>query len=154
MTVRRLVVALIAVAGLAVGASAGPHGIDGPVRWRTDAFEAVSESRSTGKPIVVMFTAEWCGFCKKMLRETYRDESVARHVADCFVPLIIDADEHAELIKDLGVTAFPTTLIFSPEGDLVSHVRGFKNAEALRAELGQSCPHEEQVADADIPVLR
>lgn len=101
------------------------------IAWRKDLKQAAAEAAKTGKPILVQFTAEWCGYCHKMLDETYSNSEVIRQVNESFIPLVLDADEHARLVEAIGVSAFPTTVIISPQLDVEGKIEGFHRAPSF-----------------------
>ena len=122
---RRLAALLALVVALAsLPASAAESG----VAWKHNLKKAAAESKRTGKPILLQFKADWCGYCHKMLRETFPDRKLARQVEACFVPVLLDVDENEKLVETIGVNAFPSTIIISPELDVIGRVRGFHTA--------------------------
>ena len=38
------------------------------IRWRESYAKALEESRSTTRPLLIDFEADWCGWCKKLDR--------------------------------------------------------------------------------------
>ena len=109
------------------------------VAWRKDLKQAAAEAEKTGKPILVQFTAEWCGYCHKMLRETFTDDAVIKQVNDCFVPVVLDADEHDRLVEAVGVSAFPTTVIISPTLDVEAKIEGFHRPAGFTRRIDAFC---------------
>ena len=88
----------------------GPRGGDGE-QWFTDAAAAFAESGSSGKPILLYFTAQWCTVCRDMERTTFSDSEVASAM-ERFVPLKIDCTDTssqpaASLMQKYGVSGFP-----------------------------------------------
>ena len=73
------------------------------IEWRTDIEQALADSKSTGKPILMQFTAKWCGFCHKMFRTTFIDPEVVRLVNSNMIPVKVDADREARLVKAVGI---------------------------------------------------
>lgn len=50
------------------------------IEWKDLTLEEAKKlSAETGKPIFVDVSAVWCGYCKKMKRNVYSEESVAKH---------------------------------------------------------------------------
>jgi len=95
------------------------------VQWQRDLKSAAVEAEKTGKPILVQFTASWCGYCHKMLRETYSDREIAARINEYFVPVVLDADDHEKIVEAVGVEAFPTAVVISPELDVLGKIEGF-----------------------------
>lgn len=132
------------LAVLAVVVSSGTEAAAARVDWRTDLQRAALEAERQRKPMLFQITAEWCGYCHKMLEQTFTQESVAEHVNSCFIPVVIDADEHAGVVRNLGVEAFPTTLVVTPQLKLVRRIAGFQTAEELTKHLDALCSHRSE----------
>ena len=131
---------LLAGVGLRFGWAGQPRG-EKPfqIPWLSDENLAVQQSRATGKPLLIDFSAEWCAACKELDRHTWTDPVVAKEVSDRFVPLRIDATEESPQIDRLtskyNVPGLPTVLMMAcrderpPEcavpGDGPARVTGF-----------------------------
>ena len=111
----------------------------GGVAWRHDLKKAAAESERTGKPILLQVTAEWCGYCHKMLGETFPDEKLAKKINDCFIPVVLDADENEKIVEAIGINAFPSTIIISPKLDVIGRLRGFHTPRSLEKKLAPFC---------------
>ncbi len=121
------------------------------VAWQSDLKKAAAESARTGKPILLQVTADWCGYCKKMLRETFPDEKLAKKINECFIPVVLDADENEEIVDAIGITAFPSTVIISPDLDVIGRVRGFHTPRSLEEKIAPFCKEQPQAASAESP---
>lgn len=130
-------VGLLAVAvGLSADFAAAE---DGAIRWKKDLQAAAAESERVNKPMLLKFTASWCGPCRRMSRLTFRDAEVARHVNGCFIPVAVDVDQHQELVKAAGVNVYPTTVIVSPKFEVIQRIAGYQSPAQLRRHLGGLC---------------
>jgi len=115
----------------------------GLVRW-TAPDGAVAAARSSGRPILYDFTAEWCAPCKMLDRDGWADSQVAALVNDSFVATrIVDrAREDGKnapwvdaLQQRYRVTAFPTLVVASPDGREIAIAQGFNGKAKLIAFL-------------------
>ncbi|TWT99872.1 Thioredoxin [Botrimarina colliarenosi] len=139
----RLVLPLIVVVCVLAGAVAqaewpffGAKKAPAEIAWVDGTADAFVAARQTGRPILVYVTAEQCGFCRKMERETWSDPAVAELVAAGFVPLKLNADHHPDEVAALRIKAYPTTVLVSPQGKPFAGRAGFLGPEKL-AELLQ-----------------
>ncbi len=105
------------------------------IQWKTSYRRATDEAVREGKPVLVRVTASWCGPCQQMKQLTFTDSRVVELVQSNFVPLLIDADEHPELVSSFKVEAYPTTIVISPELTIVKRLTGFQSASSLIASL-------------------
>ena len=115
------------------------------ITWSDDPNMAVSQARDLDLPILIYATSEHCRFCRKMERETWANRGVINQVEQDFIPLRIDSKRDAGLISRLRVRAFPTTVLITPEGQVLNGAEGFLNPRELSGLL-RSLPEEEVVA--------
>ncbi len=99
--------------------------------------EAQINARDQGKYILLDVYTEWCGFCRRMLRETYNDKRVQDELERYFQPVRIDAESSqlvefrgekytmADLALAFGVQSFPTTIFLTSQGEPVALQPGF-----------------------------
>lgn len=109
------------------------------VRWSHDLKDAAVQSEATGKPILITFTASWCHYCHKLLDETFTDQKVVTRVNEYFVPVVLDADEHERAVQLLGIEAFPSTVVISPELNVLGRITGFHHAPQMAQHLAPFC---------------
>jgi thiol:disulfide interchange protein len=92
------------------------------VPWRDDVIAALKESQSANKPVLLYFTASWCGPCQTMRRYVWSDQQVAAAAAKYF-PIRVDVDQHPEIaIKYGAVDSVPVLMVLDSNGQLVRKV--------------------------------
>jgi thioredoxin-like negative regulator of GroEL len=114
----------LALALLVAGPPARPAGI----RWESGFDEALKRARAAGKPVMIDFWAEWCGWCHRLDQTTYVDPSVVR-VAKGFVAVKVNtegAERDVKVAERYDVTSLPTILFVSPAGRQLMRVDGFQ----------------------------
>lgn len=116
------------------GRAEGP----GLVAWQPRE-KAAALARSSGKPILYEFSAEWCGPCK-MLDRDWTDPSVAAKVNAGYVPAhIVDrmredgrnAADVAELQRRYEISGFPALVAAAPDGRLLGKQEGYAGRARL-----------------------
>jgi thioredoxin-related protein len=114
------------------------------IKWADGlSWEQVKQkAKEEGKYIFVEAYATWCGPCKLMDKNVYPDEKVGACINQKFISikLQIDTSNHddenakwmyadaSELRRKYDITAFPTLLFFSSEGQLLHRALGYRNA--------------------------
>jgi len=88
--------------------------------WEHSEIEAKQRAVEEKRPLLIDFTAEWCGACNELARETFAHPDVMRE-AGRFVAVKIDAtndDDPAvvEVQERYKVVGLPTVLVFDSEG--------------------------------------
>lgn len=127
-------IALI-LCGLVTFSSLATAGPPAAIAWQRDFRQAARMSARQKKPLLVVVTAPWCGYCHKMMRETFADRRVAEMVNSGYLPVLVDMDTNERLAGALRVEALPTTLVISPDYKVVSRSAGFQPAKELQATL-------------------
>ena len=105
------------------------------VQWHRNPQTALEQASTTDRPLLIKFTAEWCGYCKKMERTTFADPATIKIVHRSFVPLLIDADKHGDLIRHLKVRGLPAILIIAPDTTVLERITGYQTSQELVPKL-------------------
>ncbi len=130
---RRALRALLVL--LAVASGAAPATAEGPapnrVPWRRWEPATFAQARAEGRVLLVVVGTSWCHWCHVMQRETYADPRVERALAAGFLPVKEDGDARPDLAERLRDYRWPATAFFTPEGEPVLALRGYRSAEEL-----------------------
>ena len=96
--------------------------------------QVLDKAMKERKPIVLVFSAEWCVPCKKFARETLADECVAKLLDRC-VYLKIDTDKEPDLAKQFEVVGLPDIRFLDADGNAVKRFDQRPDPELFVAEL-------------------
>jgi thioredoxin-related protein len=114
------------------------HGAE--VVWRSDVDLAWQESVRENRPLLVFLTSPGCRYCAQMKNQTFRDQAVASYLDESFVAVALDARKVAWLVKQRQIRSYPTTLIISPEAEVLVELKGFVPPDKLLPQLEQAAP--------------
>lgn len=138
-----LVAGLYAVA-VPFWTSRAVSGVPGPA-WLDSEAEGRRRAEVEGKPMLVDFSAAWCGACKELEHFTFSDARVI-DAASRFVPVRVDATtrtpEIAELMRVYGIRGLPWVAFVTPQGEILHDltVTGFVDAEVMLERMSQALP--------------
>jgi thiol:disulfide interchange protein DsbD len=88
--------------------------------WLHTEAEALAKAKEEKRPLIVDFTADWCGACKEMAKETFGDPRVMQKAGN-FVAVKIDTtnddDPAVSAVMDkYAVKGLPTVLLIGSDG--------------------------------------
>ena len=101
------------------------------VQWHT--IEEASQAKIDNKMYFVDFYTDWCGYCKKMDRETFSDPTVAKILNRYFYPVKFNA-ESSKTIAWKGQTYRPSTAGRNKTHEFARGVQGFPTFVLYRAD--------------------
>lgn len=117
-----------------------------------------AKAKASNKHIFVDCFTTWCGPCKYMSNTIFPQEKVGEFFNANFVNLKVQMDqtngdneevkswydEAKRFAKDYNVRAYPTFLIFNPDGELVHRIVGGGEADAVIARAKEGLNPETQ----------
>lgn len=95
--------------------------------------EALKQAAAQNKYIFVDAYASWCGPCKMLKNTTFKNQKVAFFFNKTFVNISIDMEKGVgpKLAAEWQMQAYPTLIIFNPQGKPVLSTVGYVTADEL-----------------------
>ncbi|MFI5451411.1 thioredoxin family protein [Pedobacter sp. UC225_61] len=108
--------------------------LDNPV-WNT----VLEKAKKENKVIFLDAYATWCGPCKMMDSETYKDQAVADYYNANFINVKYDMEKGEGLLlaQRFSVESYPNLLFINPDGTVLHRGTGFRKGPEF-TDLGQN----------------
>ena len=141
---------------IVLAALLGSHSLAQEVKWQTVEQASKIDPQGNTRLYFVDFYTSWCGWCKKMDRETFTNPTVARILETYYVPVKFDAEGNAEFSwhgtkysnvdaapgnrpnthpfakKMLGAKmGFPSFVLFKSDQSQLTIIQGYKSANDM-----------------------
>ncbi|RKY36727.1 MAG: hypothetical protein DRP78_02935 [Candidatus Omnitrophota bacterium] len=97
------------------------------ISWSDDLTQSLNTAQQEGKPVLIDFYTRWCGWCKRMDKDTYGNKDVASALLG-FVCVKVNAEQHLDLAKKYHVRGFPCTVFLRSDGEIITVVPGYLDA--------------------------
>lgn len=100
---------------------------------KAESFEqAKSLSSQHDRPILIIFTAKWCQWCKKLKDETLQDANVQKSMQR-YILVSIDTDVDRSVADKFNVKSLPTIVITNAQEQKLKSNSGFmKSSDMVR----------------------
>ncbi len=109
-------------------------------QWKT-FDEGLKQAKQSGKKVLVDVYTDWCSWCKKMDANTYAEKKVSEYLAKNFVIIKLNAEGNesltysgekitpAQFAQGMGVTGYPATLFLQSNGQPITLLPGYAEAD-------------------------
>lgn len=131
---------------------------DNNVKWMTleQAVLQLEQDKSEGKKTKLIFIdifTNWCGWCKKMDKETFEHPNISKYINDNFYPVKLNAEQREDIIfqdrtykyisngrrgyHELaaslmgGKMSYPTVVFLNEELKILQRLPGYLDAKAF-----------------------
>lgn len=105
--------------------------------------EGIAVGYAEGKKIYINFRADWCGYCKKMEKETFGNSGVISYLNKHFISIMVDTDKERKIAIKYGVRALPDNWFLFKNGDPIGRRKGYiepntfmKILKSIQEEMG------------------
>ena len=110
------------------------------IEWQKNYDTALAQAKKDKKLVLVDLYTDWCGWCKRLDRDTYSDTNVQVKVAKDFVAVKLNPEKSEigrKLMEQFGGRGFPFIVFVDADGKKVSQIAGYMPAEAFLKQLEQ-----------------
>jgi thioredoxin-related protein len=117
------------------------------INWLTFE-EAAAKTAIQPKMILVDVYTDWCGWCKKMDKNTFTDAKVITYINDNFYPVKINAEDsknkftfkgkeytEASMAKAMRVNSYPNFVIMDPAMENITQLPGYREPQPFLSGL-------------------
>jgi thiol-disulfide isomerase/thioredoxin len=103
--------------------------------------QASLQSETTGKPMLVLVTADWCPPCQALKKGALANTKITQWVNDNMIPVYLEDGANSDQIRILPLNSYPTTFIIK-DGNILGQFSGNQSAtkflSKIKAISGQS----------------
>ncbi len=107
-------------------------------------------AKAYNKPVLLIFEAVWCPYCKQLNEETLQNDDVINSLGN-YEKLNINVDENEEDAtlfngkpRGQGGNGIPAVIIYSPEGKKLERTTGFMESKSFISFLKRNLKKIEQ----------
>ena len=111
---------------------------DGKVVWHDNFHRALEEATRRDCVLLVHFHATWCPPCKRMEREVLHTPEMLRWLEAGVVAVKVDGEKHPDLKDRFDIEAFPSDVIITPQGRVLSTSQGYQPKDSYLSTLARA----------------
>lgn len=131
----RLLCGSAVAAGLLMFVGLTATGASKPDVWKHDFTDASKDAKQSGRPLLIHFGATWCPPCRQMEKDVLHHSDVRDLLSRNFVAVMIDSDQHPELIQQFEIKSLPTDVVIAPDGVVLPKMEGGRDRKTYLAQM-------------------
>lgn len=98
------------------------------IAWIYTLNEGLQTAGNENKPMMVDFTAGWCGWCKKLDKDVFANPEVIE-ISKGFVNVKVNTDKYPADARKYSVRGLPTILFLDSEGKVIEQIIGYRGSD-------------------------
>jgi len=114
----------VLLAVMLFAATASGADLQEKIRW-VDFRQGLSESKRTGKTLVLYFYSETCPSCIKMEKDTWTDTRIIDEVNNRYTPVKVNVNQERQIAGMYKVYYLPTTWFIKSDGKPFGNRSGY-----------------------------
>ncbi len=87
--------------------------------------KGIAQGKKEGKKIYINFHADWCRYCKKMDKETFKNKSVISYLNENFISIKVDSDKERSTSSEFNVKGLPDNWFLTEKGERIGNQPGY-----------------------------
>lgn len=99
--------------------------------WHDWSAQVLLQAQQENKLILLDLTADWCVFCQKMKRTTYRDSAVMDAINRHFIAVRADEARYPDLVKRFPHVGRPGIIFLDSQGNELLSKTGYLEAQYM-----------------------
>lgn len=130
----------------------------GKLPWFQGTFEELlAEAAKTKKLVFMDFWTDWCGWCKRLDKDTFSDPAVVAAMSDILCYSVdAESEKGAPLAQRYGARGYPYLVFAEPDGELCDRISGYLPPadflrEVKRIQYGENTLSELRQRVASVP---
>jgi thiol-disulfide isomerase/thioredoxin len=88
--------------------------------------EALTLAFKQNRIVFIDFCTAWCGACRRLDEDTWRNGKVIEQLKKKTIPLKLDADKEPAIRDKYKIRAYPTLLFLNPDGSVLARFVGYQ----------------------------
>lgn len=108
------------------------------VHWQTNLDSGLKSAKKQNKYVLADVYTDWCGWCKRLDKDTFSDARVVSYLNSKFVCVKINAegsDDNRRVAQKYNVHGYPCALVFNTHGKFIGRLSGYLDADQYPAAL-------------------
>lgn len=102
-----------------------------PVSFLEYSKESLNLAKKENKPVFILFSAQWCNWCKVFAEKSLSEESVYTYLNKHYINIFVDADVRSDLYSGFHGRGWPFIVFLKPDGSVYYKYTGTLYADAF-----------------------
>ncbi len=98
------------------------------IDWQ-DYAKGIGLAKAQNKNIFLYFHADWCRYCRRLTRTTFKNKAVVNYLTNNFISIRVNIEKNKRIAGQWEVRSLPALLFLKPDLSKINTIPGFIDAE-------------------------